>query len=397
MRKTLYWTLLTGLLACSSDDEGRVDGSASGTDTIATSGTTGGPDESTTSETTGGTTLATMTSGDTGSTGLSDDSTGSGAGSTTDEEGTTTGGPDETETGAGQIEPCDVLNPEVTYVPPNVMLVLDRSGSMTSNSWDHDDDPNTPDITRWATLHQVVTWMVNQYDGQVHFGAKLYPTATGCGVSTDMEVELAPNNAAAVIAGIPPEDASLPGTALTPPQQGVETTRDYLNVAVPEEPRAMIVVMDGQVHSSCGTTQGFINALSSIYNDDGIPSYMVGIDITGQSLIDSMNDYAEAGGVPKAGDPKFYNSANAADLQQAMEEIIESVLSCTIDLDPAPAFPELTKIFIEQDEWSEVADCETEDGWTWATEHSEVQLCGLACDQFKAVQSAEVEYYCIPG
>jgi hypothetical protein len=263
------WAFVLALAGCSNDGGRNVDGSASGTDAISASGTTGDTNDSSTNES--ASTTATSVA-DTGSTGHADDTT-SGVDATSDDHGTTMGGTlDGTETSAGELRPCEVLNPEVTYVPPNVMLVLDRSGSMTSSSWDHDGDPNTPNITRWATLHQVVSWMVNQYDSQVNFGAKLYPTATGCGVSATREVELAPNNGAAVIAGIPPENASLPNTALTPPQQGVETTRDYLNIAVPDEPRAMIVVMDGQVHSSCGTPQGFINALSSIYNVDGIPS-----------------------------------------------------------------------------------------------------------------------------
>lgn len=44
-----------------------------------------------------------------------------------------------------------------------------------------------------------------------------------------------------------------------------------------------------------------------------------------------------------------------------------------------------------------VADCESEDGWVWATDHTEVLLCGAACQEFKALQAIEIEFYCSPG
>ncbi len=391
----LGWMLLAA--ACNTADGGRGSGDASeGTGVLEGSGTAHGTDDSGSSGASGTSTTSSdgTSAADTGTT-TGDDDTGTGNPGTTGVS-TTADTSSSSGTDDGDVVPCDVLNPEVTYVPPNVMFVLDKSGSMTSNSWNHDNDPNTPNITRWATLHQVVSMIVNQYESQVKFGAKLYPTNTGCGTSANMEVPLALNNAAAIIAGIPPESTSISNTALTPPQQGVETTRNYLNQVVPDEPRAMLVVMDGQVHSSCGTQQGFINALSSIYNNDGIPVYMVGIDISG-ALVNAMNDYAEAGGVPKQGNEKFYNSSNGIELQQAMEDIIESVLSCSVTLNPEPAFPDLTKVILGGMELSQVTDCDTEDGWVWETQYSEIRLCGAACAEFKTLQNVEIEFYCDPG
>jgi hypothetical protein len=61
-------------------------------------------------------------------------------------------------------------------LPPNVMLVLDKSRSMT-NPWDHDLDATTPQISRWHSLHNVVSDLTAQFSDTIQFGSILFPSA----------------------------------------------------------------------------------------------------------------------------------------------------------------------------------------------------------------------------
>src|SRR5690606_14516593 len=117
--------------------------------------------------------------------------------------------------GDGDDEPdCGSVSITPEYTPPNVMLVVDASGSMISNSWDHDLDPNTPDETRWKTLYGVVETLMNQFGPAMNAGIKRFPSEsacdpnpcyneTACVVEPDPEVGVGPDNGGAILAAIP--------------------------------------------------------------------------------------------------------------------------------------------------------------------------------------------------
>ena len=38
-----------------------------------------------------------------------------------------------------------------------------------------------------------------------------------------------------------------------------------------------------------------------------------------------------------------------------------------------------------------------EDGWTYSIEHTQIRLCGGACDAYRDVQEANVAFFCPQG
>ncbi|HEY0133836.1 MAG TPA: hypothetical protein VGB85_07140, partial [Nannocystis sp.] len=111
----------------------------------------------------------------------------------------TSGSPTTTGAGGTTFDPndCGEAQIQIPIVTPNVMLVLDKSGSMVSmpsGYWDHDnDDPNddgvkdsdpnmmeaaTPRITRWQSLHEVVEFIVGAFDNSMNLGMVLFPSTT---------------------------------------------------------------------------------------------------------------------------------------------------------------------------------------------------------------------------
>jgi hypothetical protein len=318
---------------------------------------------------------------------------------------TTTGDPSSTSVGTTMPDkiPCDSEETEVVPVPPSVLLILDKSGSMSMEKWDHDAMPMTADVTRWHSLHQVVEGVVTMFDAMVHFGVKLYPkidagsfvNVGACEVTPGVEVPVAPMNAAAVLAGIPAIDYEVLGG--TPMETGLKRGYEYLETLDPGLQRFAILVADGEISDTC-QGENFLEAQAAVeeaYGTFDIPTYVVGIDVD-PSTSEQLATLAIAGGKPKPGPDPFYQTSNQNELQAAIQQIVKDTLSCVIAVDPAPSEPELFEVWIDGQPVPQVASC-AEDGYVWSVPHTEVTLCGAACDLLKETGKVQALYFCNPG
>jgi len=328
------------------------------------------------------------------------------------------------------VVPCDVAEATLEPVPPNVMLVLDKSGSMVNNSWDHDAMGGTPDITRWDSLYQVVDFVTTTFDSQINFGAVLFPAinatstynAAACTVGGSPDVDIASMNSAAILAAIPDatETEIFGGTPAT---AGVIVGRDHLLEQDPENPRALILVTDGAANCALEAATNFQRfeeydeqlpvVVGNAWTADGIPVYVVGIDVedvtsdatndgypNNTNTYDALNEVAVAGGQPLPGMEQFYQTTNQLELQDALQAIISNALSCVVPLDPEPAFPDLLEVIVSNMNVPQVMDCATEDVWVYSNPmgpYDSIELCGTWCDELKAAGSVTAEYYCDPG
>jgi len=329
--------------------------------------------------------------------------------------------------------PCNMVMATLEPVPPNIMFVLDKSGSMVSDPngyWDADADPNTPDITRWNSLYQVVQDIANANEAKINFGANLFPSkaATGmynagaCPVLAQPEVPVAPNNAMEILNTIPQAgDTSIKGG--TPSAAGVTTAINHLKSINDGAPKAIFLVTDGAANcfkdavSDAQRFESYDDSLHTIVGDawtvDNIPTYVIGIDISdmltpntgdgnpnGINPFQKLNELAALGGKPK-NDPneQFYNAVNQLELQAALDVIVADALSCVVPLAPEPGFPDFTEVEINGALVPKVMDCSTENGWVYVNPmgpYDSIELCGTACTDLKAAGEADVNYFCQP-
>ena len=321
-------------------------------------------------------------------------------------------------------------------VPPNVVLVLDKSGSMVQNSWDADNDPVTEEETRWRSLHDVVSFVVNTFDTEINFGAVLFPStgaiaelgAGACVVNADPEVPVAATNAEGVLAGIPPASATGTINGATPATAGIDTALTHLKSLDENIDRFMILITDGAANCGadadtamcpglgCGLMEDYDTNLSTVVGDaftvDGIPTFVIGIDILDElvggepddgqvaaNTFTELNTVAEAGGRAREGDEKFFNATNEIELQDALAEIAGQVVSCTIPLSEEPTDPDFVEIEIGGMLLEQIEDCETEDGWTYLNPEGPfdaIQLCGAACDALAESGELDATFGCPP-
>jgi len=398
-------------------------GSVSGTDTAVTTSTSGPSTvtESSVSDTSGAVTMTdpgTDTGAQTSTGAVMDTTTG---GSTGGSSGTTI--VDDTED-----VPCQVQMATLKPVVPNMMLVLDKSGSMLT-TWDHDANVNTPPITRWNSLYQVVDTVTGKFNDKVNFGANLFPNksaqqvynANACLVNANVEIKVKAKNQAAILAGIPPAN-TMTIYGGTPAAGGLTSALTHLKTLDPAVPRAILLVTDGAANCGMGLAppplfeqydQNVHTIVGDAYTVDKIPTYVIGINtINMQSnaaqdgspdninAFTKLNELAVLGGNPK-NDPqeKFYNADNQIELGAALDAVIADALSCVIPLDVEPAKPEFTQIKINGIKVPHVNSC-AENGWVYTNPngpYDAIELCGTACSDLKMSGKADVNFFCVPN
>ena len=354
---------------------------------------------------------------------------------------------------------CGTANVVIDLPPPPVMLVLDKSGSMVNNSWDHDGDPGTSEETRWATLYSVSDFILTNFESSIQFGLQMFPSTSAttscandsacpaCDVAGAPEVAIGLDNRAAILAAMPAMSADSSAVAgATPAAGGMVNAKAALDAAVAagESGPAIILITDGAANcglqwadepcefpgdgtsASCELMDYFDDQLEPLvqgYAGEGVNTYVVGIDIQDQVLdpnseynfsVDNTNVYEElnaiavAGGKPQAGSESFYNATNEAELMAALSEIAGELQSCVIDLSlPPNSPPQENQInfvefwmdgqMLEKLEISE-AECDAgaADGWIWLEEGVSVMFCGAACDTLKATLEVDGVYGCPP-
>jgi len=186
--------------------------------------------------------------------------------------------------------------------PPDVLVVLDRSGSMGYGPY-----------YNWDAAVPAVNNLVTSFEGQIRFGLELFPSDSSCGVDVP-QVGIGDETAAA-IAGV--LAATSPNGA-TPMAQALLQARSYLNGIDPAKAKYVVLVTDGYPTCASSTTPvGAVTALKT----DGIDTFVIGFGSgVDPTLLQQM---AVAGGTGS-----YYQANNQADLDTALGAIASFVSCC---------------------------------------------------------------------
>lgn len=221
----------------------------------------------------------------------------------------------------------DANCPAVNFTPmpttPSILLVLDRSGSMSGT----DINPN-----RYDAMHAALTGtggVVTQLQAKAYFGAGVY----GCGGNSVLinPVPRALNNASVIdtyLAG------NSPGGNTPTPEAITEAVQTFAAAPPPAgSPPAIVLATDG-LPNGCnnggnGTESQSVAAARAAYMA-GIPVYVLAINQNSQHFQDLAN--AGQGWQPGQQNIPYYPVSNATQLQQAFQTIINGVISCDLSL-----------------------------------------------------------------
>jgi hypothetical protein len=285
---------------------------------------------------------------------------------------------------------CDEQNIPINYVPIRLMLLQDRSSSMSG--------------TNWIQAKNAIQGLLDTFDGDnIQFGLDYFPdpTSGNCAAASPVVLDCAPGQHDAIMDEL---DAVNP-VVTTPLYCALDNFNDpdYAPVFTGNDlEHYLVLVADGE--DSCSTNcEG---GIGTTVTPDLLADVTVDLVDAGTNVIvigfQAPWDAEQLTAIAENGGTEFteYLIANDGDqLEDALTSIAHIVSSCVFDVDEpnASADPDKVNFYFDGDIIPHVEDCDAGDGWTWHDEdHTQVEFCGDACDDLKDgyVSSITATYGC---
>ena len=238
--------------------------------------------------------------------------------------------------GGGPDASCPDVHFAATQTIPSIELLVDRSGSMTSN----DIAPNRYSAITTGLVG--ASGVVMQEQSKAYFGAALFAAdQQPCLTLTGFTTPRALNNANAIKTLL---DNHPPNNGNTPTAPAIDQlVADFAHNPPPAgSPPIIVLATDGQPNS-CGSNND--NPGPSIASAKAAYAAGVRLFILGLSGLNTtfLQEMANAGVGVQPGQPNapYYTASNPTQLAQAFDQIIGGVLSCDLaingQVDPATA------------------------------------------------------------
>jgi len=288
---------------------------------------------------------------------------------------------------------CGIITSDTTRQPVDVLLVLDRSGSMDYSIADDcyctsgaaiagsvcTDTTNC--TTRWNSIKPAVTTTLST-SKYVNWGLKFFstPNSSNCNVSKTMEVPVSETSAAAVQAQVDTATLSLG----TPTAAAISAATAYLKTLTDPNKKFILLATDGE--PNCGGNPANVNTIdvtgattaSKTAFDAGFPVYVIGI---GPS-VSNLTDLAKAGGTTD-----FYPATSSQQLADALSAISKKVGSCSFRATQTPPDSGNIAVYVNKQQVAQ----DPNEGWTFGASPQDIVLKGSYCDKITAGEDTNVQ------
>jgi hypothetical protein len=290
--------------------------------------------------------------------------------------------------------------PDVVLAPARaeVVLLIDRSGSMARPL------ASEPTI-RWDALRSALATSLPPFDASIAFGASIFPIpeiegdrGSVCMAMATLDVPIATGHARDVLAAV---DAHGP-VGGTPTTAALEVAFAALRArAGPGVSQAVALTTDGGPNcdpidageiwfgiapETCPDSGASVDrcldderAMAAMTSGlaSGIPTYVIGMDVTEPVLVDAINRMAVAGGRPREGAQRFFDVQRPEDLGDAFAELSAEVASCAFV--PVGTI-EAEEPVVRVDGMEIARDDSRREGWTRGSSGT-FELSGMACER----------------
>jgi hypothetical protein len=304
---------------------------------------------------------------------------------------------------------CGVQTFSLERKPAEVLLVLDRSASQREPVELPD---GTEGMIKWDLMIPPLITVVNETDEAVSWGLKVFPEDSpeedpACSpgsVTSNIQVEIAERNAAAVVAGIegtdnggdgtPTGDAIREAVAYLQSRESVNDYRRYILLATDGEPSCLNVTATTGEEVEQSEARGPSIQSVATAAAAGFPVIVVGVGTNKESAVQTLNDMASAGQAPAPCanplDPCFYLSNTQAQLVEQLRAITTNVASCVFALTAVPPDPNNVRVLLDGEKIDR--DMTRTNGWEYQdTGQTIIEVYGDACNAIKGSEAANVQ------
>ena len=299
-------------------------------------------------------------------------------------------------TGQGGNMQCGSYDRPSSKLPPDILIVLDASGSMNEDAMNASCTGGCGANSKWALLTPALNQVVMQTETEVNWGLKLFAdTNNTCGVSPNMvAVPIAPNSAAAIAAATAARtdaNGNVTNGSRTPTRSAEDAAVTYLRANTDPNPKFILMATDGQPNCpASGNTQnddtpGEVAAVTAA-RTAGFPTFVVGLSAPAGAANDALNMMADAGGYPRAADPRYYPVTSAAEFIAVLQTLVGVATTCTFSIPPPPTNDGTTsREDISVTSNTGMIPMNATDGWTYSdASHTSITLNGAACAAVEA-------------
>lgn len=303
-----------------------------------------------------------------------------------------------TDAAVGDGSICGLVHSTLEKQPPDVLIVLDRSASMTGQVIPPGFDVgmfiaclvlnNCPaTMSKWDAMTGALESSLATSATAVNFGLKLFPDDANCGVTEGVAVPIASDNARPISDVLA---KTKPG-GNTPTTAALASAGRFLSTLGRPNPRFVLLATDGEPTCLGGGLGGDAAAATAAIKDlaaAGIPVYVIGIATEG--IADAtLSSMAMAGGRPRSANPPYYPVQTAADLSATLSAIGGQIASCsfTVQRPDPPADPHNVAV---KANGMKVPKSET-DGWRYGADMGSIELTGSWCAQIKSGAITDLE------
>jgi hypothetical protein len=284
---------------------------------------------------------------------------------------------------------CGGKEAKADPIAPNLLIVLDRSCSMTAK---------INGVTKWEIAVKAINTMTTSFAGKIRFGLTLFPDLTGGNCKQDaIPIPVTPGNEMAIQellnAALMANDPYFPdGPCVTNIDSAMEQATTEPAFADTDRGSYALLLTDGQQSSNCATAGGDAGTemiIKDLHDTKMVPSFVLAFGDEQELDPVELDKFATLGGVPSAGVHKYYDAADQMSLDAALKAIADKTLGCTFSLDETP--PNADEIFVFLDNLTVARDATHMKGWDYDPANNQVTFYGEECSKLKAGSITDVD------
>jgi hypothetical protein len=254
----------------------------------------------------------------------------------------------------GTSTTCGQAAVTINPLPPDILIVEDRSGSMNDDQTDTPCNGGCGAMSKWALVTAAINQVAMGTDTMVNWGLKFFADADAqCGVNAGVAVGIAARTSGAIATAITASTSGNGGVmngSYTPTRKAVNAGDAYLMGLKDTNPKYLLLATDGLPNcpdnctgNACTNTPNAaetaaVEASITAAQADGFKTFVVGIATgTDPSANTALNGFAMAGGEAQPGGAtQYYSVTDTASLVTALNKIVGIIASCTIDVSKVP-------------------------------------------------------------